>query len=97
VELAEEGGLPFVNLKCFVRDGGFRRDGIKRFVGEAKPNQHVRPGDIVMAVTDMTQERRIIARAARVPRLAEPLAAFSMDVVKIEPRAEEMGSFLYAL
>ena len=30
VDLAESGGLPFINLKCMLRDGGFRRDGIKR-------------------------------------------------------------------
>jgi type I restriction enzyme, S subunit len=48
-ELAEAGGVPFVNLKCFVRDGGFRRDGLKRYTGEWKATQMVRTGDIVMA------------------------------------------------
>ena len=31
VDLADEGGLPFVNLKCLDRDGGFRRSGLKRY------------------------------------------------------------------
>jgi len=39
-----------------------------------------------MAVTDMTQERRLVARAARIPGLAEEFAIFSMDLVKIVPR-----------
>jgi len=95
-ELADEGGMPFVTLKCFVRDGGFRRDGVKRFIGDAKPHQYVRVGDIVMAVTDMTQERRLIARAARIPRLTEPVAVISMDVVKLEPRALP-AEYLYAM
>src|SRR5690554_5559925 len=70
-DLVAEGGFPFVNLKCVHRDGGFRRDGLKRYDGKYKPDQVVHHGDIVMAVTDMTQERRIVARAAMVPDLEE--------------------------
>ena len=33
-DLAEAGGLPFLNLKCLDRDGGFRRSGLKRYIGE---------------------------------------------------------------
>ena len=29
-DLADEGGLPFLNLKCIGRGGGFRYDGVKR-------------------------------------------------------------------
>lgn len=50
-----------------------------------------------MAVTDMTQERRIVARAARIPRLNEPVGAISMDVVKLEPRNVVEREFLYAM
>lgn len=32
-DLAESGGLPFLNLKCIERGGGFRHDGIKRYCG----------------------------------------------------------------
>lgn len=96
-ELADQGGLPFVNLKCFVRDGGFREDGIKRYTGEYKPHQTAKAGDIIMAVTDMTQERRVVARAARVPQLDEPLFVFSMDTVKIEPVVTVPREYLYAM
>ncbi|WP_293649850.1 restriction endonuclease subunit S [Thiolapillus sp.] len=33
-DLVDDGGLPFVNLKCIDRDGGFRRNGVKRYVGK---------------------------------------------------------------
>ena len=59
-DVAESGGAPFVTLKCIDRGGGFRRDGIKAFVGQVHPDRTVRAGDIVVAVTDMTQERRIV-------------------------------------
>ena len=45
-----------------------------------------RLGDIVVAVTDMTQERRIVARAARIPDVGEEFGVFSMDLVKIVPK-----------
>lgn len=94
-ELLEDGGLPFINLKCIVRDGGFRRDGIKCFDGPYKDSHKVVPGDIVMAVTDMTQERRIVARAARIPTLDGDFGIVSMDLVKIEPRLGVSSDYLY--
>jgi type I restriction enzyme S subunit len=85
VDVVEDGGVPFVNLKCLERDGGFRIDGVKRYAGAFKPAHTARVGDIVMAVTDMTQERRIVARAARIPRLNDEIGVVSMDLVKIVP------------
>ena len=94
-ELLDEVGVPFVSLKCIERDGGFRRDGIKCFDGPYKKTQQVQVGDIVMAVTDMTQERRIVARAARVPELGGGFGVISMDLVKIEARDAKISDFLY--
>lgn len=94
-DLADEGGLPFVNLKCMERDGGFRRSGLKRYTGDYKDTQIVRKGDIVMGVTDMTQERRIVARAALVPTLDQKFGVFSMDLVRIEPKPHVAKPSLY--
>ena len=44
--LVEEGGLPFLNLKCIERDGGFRVDGLKRYDGPYKETQVAEPNDI---------------------------------------------------
>lgn len=82
-DIVDHGGVPFINLKCVEREGGFRRDGLKRYLGDFKEQHKVRMNDIVVAVTDMTQERRIVARAARVPDLQEPFGVFSMDLVKV--------------
>jgi type I restriction enzyme S subunit len=95
-DLAEEGGLPFLNLKCLDRDGGFRRSGLKRYTGEYKDSHVARKGDIVIAVTDMTQERRIIARAALVPTLDREFGISSMDLVRIEPKPPMPEAFLYS-
>jgi len=91
-----ENGRPFVNLKCINRDGGYRRDGLKYYSGKYKPEQLVSSGDIVMAVTDMTQERRIVARAALVPDLGELQGVISMDLVRIIPKDGVSALYLYA-
>ena len=94
-ELAESGGMPFVNLKCILRDGGFKASGLKRYTGEYKQGHVVVRGDIVMAVTDMTQDRRIVGRVGRIPLLSEPAAVISMDLVKVQPTPEVEPSYLY--
>lgn len=96
-DIVEEGGLPFLNLKCVDRDGGFRREGIRRYQGPYKETQTAKSGDIIMAVTDMTQERRIIARAARVPVMGQSTSVFSMDLVKIQPNSRAAQEYLYGM
>jgi type I restriction enzyme, S subunit len=96
-ELADVGGKPFVNLKCIERDGGFRSSGLKRYTGIFKETHTVRSGEMVMGVTDMTQERRIVARAARVSQLGEELGVISMDLVRIATRGELAEPYLYGM
>jgi len=96
-ELADEGGLPFLNLKCIDRDGGFRRSGIKRYVGDYKDSHLAKRGDILVAVTDMTQERRLVAHAALVPSIGTDFGVFSMDLVRVVPMLSVPSYFLYGL
>ncbi len=96
-ELVEEGGQPFVNLKCLQRFGGFRVSGLKGFRGEHKDHHLLAPGDIVIAVTDMTREAMIVAQAARVPRTVGEDAIYSMDLVKAVPKGGVDLNWLYGL
>jgi len=96
-DLVDEGGIPFLNLKCIERGGGFRYDGVKRFQGEYKPTQTAKTGDIIVAVTDMTQERRLVAHAARVHIIGNDFAVMSMDLVKIEPNTEVSKDYLHGV
>ncbi|MGB8217921.1 MAG: restriction endonuclease subunit S [Candidatus Methanoperedens sp.] len=97
IDLVDEGGIPFLNLKCIERGGGFRYDGVKRFQGEYKKTQTAKTGDIVVAVTDMTQERRLVAHAARVHVIDNDFAVMSMDLVKVEPNTDVAKDFLHGL
>jgi len=95
-ELVDDGGLPFVNLKCMMRGGGFRRDGLKRYDGKFSDAQLVGHGDLVLAVTDLTQGREILARATLVPRLSEPQGVISLDVARIVPLVAPERLWIFA-
>jgi type I restriction enzyme S subunit len=45
----------------------------------------------------MTQERRLVARAARMPDIGEDKAIISMDLVKISPKKNILPEYLYGI
>ena len=77
--------MPFISLKSFSRGGGYREDGLKYYSGRYKDEQVVRQGDVVIAITDMTQDRAVVGRAARMPYLDGRGAVISLDAVKVVP------------
>lgn len=88
-----------VTLKSFQRHGGYRPDGLKSYCGAYKPEQVVEPGEIVIALTDVTQDAEVIGRPALVqpdPRYSKLVA--SLDVGIIRPQTEKLPTvFLYHL
>ncbi len=80
-----------------VRDGGFRASGLKHYTGDFKQSQVVRTGDMVMGITDMTQERRIVARVGRVSNLDSDFGVFSMDLVRVASRGIYPEPYLYSM
>jgi len=89
------GEYYIVNLKSFNRGGGFRPDGAKYYTGDVNENQLLSEDDIVVAVTDMTNDRAVIARPARIPEIRNKMT-FSADVVKIISNVLP-NSFIYQL
>ena len=96
-ELADADGQPFINLKCVDRMGGFRISGLKWFRGEHKRHHLATPGDVLIAVTDMTRGALIVAQAARVPRTVGDGAIYSMDLVKAVPRGDVEPEWFYGM
>ncbi len=82
-ELSDDGIL-MANLKNIRAFGGYNRGAEKRYIGEYKDCQLLSAGDIIMGVTDMTQERRLVGHVAVVPDVKEPMV-FSMDLIKLLP------------
>ena len=84
-DIAEKGPVLMVNLKNIRSFGGYNRNAEKYYVGQFKESQLLSAGDIVMGVTDMTQERRLVGHVAIIPKLHKP-TIFSMDLIKLEPK-----------
>jgi type I restriction enzyme S subunit len=87
--------MPFITLKSFNRGGGYRVDGLKYYKGRYNKEQVVQKNDVVMAVTDMTQDRVVVGRVARVPDFGDKGAVISLDVIKLVPTTIS-NSFLYS-
>ncbi len=79
-EIDCDDGEPLINLKNIQGYGGFRRDGTKQYAGQFKTEQRVKQKDLVMGVTDMTQDRRTVGAVALVPKLSGVISA---DLVKL--------------
>ncbi len=94
-----ESAAALVTLKSFARGGGYRPDGLKSFAGTYKPDQVIRPGELVIACTDVTQAAEVIGRSAIVRGTSayETLIA-SLDTMIVRPRNSDMTrAFLYYL
>ncbi len=88
-------GAVMVNLKNIRAFGGYNRNAEKWFLGKYKQDQTLSEGDIVMGVTDMTKERRLVGHVALIPRINEEDVTFSMDLIKIIP-LNVTKSYLYS-
>lgn len=94
VEIDGDEGVALVNLKNLRSFGGWNDGAEKTYSGAFKEEQRVSAGDIIMGVTDMTKERRLVGHVALVPEL-EREAIISMDLVKLVPVQVE-NLYLYA-
>jgi len=77
-----QNGIAFINLKTVERNGGFKRDGIKYYAGKFKDTQFVEAGDILIANTDLTQNKEIIGSPLIMPYIGRT-ACFSLDLSKL--------------
>lgn len=65
-DLATEG-IPLISLASIGRDGRYIPSAIKYFGSQYKENKVLKPYDLVMCNTDMTQERAMIGKCIVVP------------------------------
>ena len=94
-QIATLTGMPLITLKNIERFGGFHEDRSKFFSGSCKQDSLASGGDVLMAVTDMTKERRLVGHVALVPDTYET-APYSMDLIKLKGKGVQ-DLFLYAL
>lgn len=96
-ELVPGGGW-LVNLKNIGRGGEFQARGFKPLSATVKDHHLIDNGSIVVAQTDLTQNREVIARPVRVRRgdVMGPLIA-SLDLVTVRPKSPYSDEVLFAL
>jgi type I restriction enzyme S subunit len=96
--LADDGGLPMVNLGCFGGGGVFKAENIKRYHGDFKERHIVSAGDLLVANTDMTQNRIILGSPALIPELdgqRRYLFTHHIFAFRFRPGAERWRRYLY--
>lgn len=93
-EINCDDGINLVNLKNIQSYGGFRRDGTKQYNGKYKDSQIVAAGDLILGVTDMTQDRRTVGSVALIPQISGT-SAISADLVKVNLKVANV--FFYCM
>ncbi len=95
----KDSDVALVTLKNFARDGSFRIDGFKEFVGKFKDTQIVQDDAIAVAHTDLTQDASLIGNPIRVNNiLGYKALVISMDLVKVEVKSNRLtDTFLFHL
>lgn len=93
-EIECEDGNDLINLKNIQAYGGFRLDGTKKYNGKYKDEQIVIEGDLIMGVTDMTQDRRTVGSVALIPNTST-LSVISADLIKLTSDIDNV--YLYAM
>ena len=93
-EIDTDSGVDLVNLNNIISYGGFNKNGTKKYAGKYKEAQTLKDCDLVMGVTDMTQERRLVGSVALVDTKGVK-TAFSADLIKLISSVNKL--FLYCM
>lgn len=92
-------GIPMINLKCVDRNGGFRYDGVKYYDGDYKRQHVVLPGDLLVAMTDLTQDRTVLGSPLIAPDLntsSDVIASLDISILKqIQSETSHLNLFFY--
>ena len=70
-QFLSDEGKPMVNLGCFLGRGKFEMKALKGYLGDFRPRHAIKPGDLVIANTDITQKREVIGSPGIVPLQAD--------------------------
>lgn len=99
-ELVEQSNIGMATIKNFERTGGFKLDGFKDIVPQkCKIDHYVKPFEVLVACTDLTQNADIIGNAIMLLNNADyDEIIMSMDLVKLIPITDIVNNYmLYAI
>ena len=91
-------GIPMVNLGNMAPNCGFLYNGLKYYSGEFKERNLIRPGDIVVANSDITQKRDVLGSPAIVPSdLGSDKILFTHHIFAVRNKSKLHNFFIYYL
>ena len=67
-EYLDQPGPSLLGLGVVEPGGGFRTGKARKYGGPAKPQHYVHPGDLFLALTDITQDGSVLGSPVVVPR-----------------------------
>jgi type I restriction enzyme S subunit len=94
---AETGGLPYINMKSFLKGGGFNPHGMKQYSGFYTPDDLVGDRDLLLVNTDVTKGDIVGAPVLLPPELAGKKLLYSHHVTRLRLDGTVTVSFLYYL
>jgi type I restriction enzyme S subunit len=94
---SQEEGLPYVNMKSFLKGGGFNTDGTKRYAGIYGQNDLVGERDLLIANTDVTAGDIVGVPALLPNELSANNVLYSHHVTRLRLTSWVTVPFLYYL
>lgn len=82
----QDTGVPFINLNSFSLSGEFKLEGTKYYNGKFKPESKLNPGELVIAITDVTRNADIIGKSFVIPDIFDETPLMSCDVASVSSR-----------
>jgi type I restriction enzyme, S subunit len=93
-----ESGIPMINLGTMAPHSGFIYEGLKHYSGKYKDRNLVKPGDLVIANTDITQNRVVLGSPAIVPSdLGSDTVLFTHHIYAVRNDSKIPNLFFYQL
>lgn len=89
-----------VTLKSFHRGGGYRLDGLKSYTGTYKEDQVLEQGDLIIALTDVTQAADVIGKPAIVRSSSDYstlVASLDVGIIRAKAHSDITREFCYFL
>lgn len=99
-ELIDKSDIGMTTIKNFDRTGGFKLDGFKDIIPKkCKIDHYVKPFEVLVACTDLTQNADIIGNAIMLLNNSDyKEVIMSMDLVKLVPTTKIVNNYmLYAI
>jgi len=92
-------GPRLLGLGTVTPGGGIKLDDARTYSGPIRAWQYIAPGEMLIALTDITQDGRILGSPALVPASAEGLFAVTHHVARVELTAPDKADtrFLFYL